>query len=88
VAQLNLLFGAMNGIIAAAASGVPTRFSFSQFNELLIADEMLAYDAAFADGYGRDIQQLNCGTNLYGKETRHAGICNSRDYILLTAGAT
>jgi hypothetical protein len=65
----------MNSIIAPAAKRCSNSLQvLASSTLLLIADEMLAYDATFADGYGRDIQQLNCGTNLYGKETRHAGI--------------
>ena len=96
VGQLNPLFGAMNSMLAAA--GQPARFqtlTASSTNPLLIADEMLAYDAtalftAAFQGAPFNYQAATAGFlgNLYGKARHASNAAASRDYILLTAGAT
>ena len=94
VAQLNPLFGAMNSMLAAA--GQPPRFqtlAASSTNPLLIADEMLAYDATalFTGGFtqaGYPAATAAFLGNLYGKARHASNAAASRDYILLTAGAT
>lgn len=90
IAQLNPLFGAMNSMLAAA--GQPARFetlTASATNPLLIADEMLAYDATalFTTAFQGAPFNYPPSTaaflgNLYGK-ARHATA--TKDYILLTA---
>ncbi len=96
VGQLNPLFGAMNSMLAAA--GQPARFqtlTASSTNPLLIADEMLAYDAtalftAAFQGAPFNYPAATAGFlgNLYGKARHASNAAASRDYILLTAGAT
>ena len=96
VGQLNPLFGAMNSMLAAA--GQPARFqtlTASSTNPLLITDEMLAYDAtalftAAFQGAPFNYPAATAGFlgNLYGKARHASNAAASRDYILLTAGAT
>ena len=96
VAQLNPLFGAMNSMLAAA--GQTARFqtlTASSSNPLLIADEMLAYDAtalftAAFQGAPFNYPAPTAGFlgNLYGKARHASNASATRDYILLTAGAT
>jgi hypothetical protein len=96
VAQLNPLFGAMNSILAMASQ--PARFqtlTASSTNPLLIADEMLAYDAtalfitAFQGApFNYPLATASFLGTLYGK-ARHANNAPAtRDYILLTAGGS
>jgi hypothetical protein len=96
VSQLNPLFGAMNSMLAVA--GYPARFqtlTASSTNPLLIADEMLAYDAtalftaAFQGApfnYSLDTAQF-LGT-LYGKARHASNATATRDYILLDRAGT
>lgn len=96
VAQLNPLFGAMNSMLAAA--GQPARFqtlTASSSNPLLIADEMLAYDAtalftAAFQGAPFNYPAATAGFlgALYGKARHASNATATRDYILLTAGGT
>ena len=94
VAQLNPLFKAMNDMLAFA--GQPARFqtlTASSTNPLLIADEMLAFDATalFTGGFtqaGYPAQTAAFLGNLYGKARHASNAAATRDYILLTAGAT
>jgi len=96
VAQLNPLFGAMNSMLAAA--GQPARFqtlTASSSNPLLIADEMLAYDAtalftaAFQGApFNYPAQTAGFLGALYGKARHASNATATRDYILLTAGGT
>ncbi|EIA09832.1 hypothetical protein [Flavobacterium frigoris] len=96
VAQLNPLFGALNGILAAASQ--PARFQVlkvSSSNPLLIADEMLTYDATalFADAlqkapFNYPAQTAGFLANLYGKARHASNAVATRDYILLTAGGS
>jgi len=96
VAQLNPLFGAMNSMLATA--GQPARFqtlTVSTTNPLLIADEMLAYDAtalftAAFQGAPFNYPPATAGFlgNLYGKARHASNATATRDYILLTAGST
>lgn len=94
VGQLNPLFKAMNDMLAFA--GQPARFqtlTASSANPLLIADEMLAFDATtlYTGGFtqaGYPPATAAFLGNLYGK-ARHANNAPaSRDYILLNAGST
>lgn len=95
VAQLNPLFGAMNSILASASQ--PARFqtlTVSSSNPLLIADEMLAYDAtelftAAFQGAPFNYPAATAGFlgNLYGKARHASNAAATRDYILLTAGS-
>lgn len=93
IGQLNPLFGAMNSMLAAA--GQPARFqtlTASATNPLLIADEMLAYDATtlFTTAFQGAPFNYPAATagflgTLYGK-ARHASNATAKmDYILLTA---
>lgn len=94
IGALNPLFGAMNNMLALA--GQPARFqslTVSSSNPLLIADEMLAYDATalFTGGFtqaGYPVATAAFLGNLYGKARHASNAAASRDYILLTAGAT
>jgi len=96
VAQLNPLFGAMNTMLAGA--GQPARFqtlTVSSSNPLLIADEMLAYDAtalftAAFQGAPFNYPAATAGFlgNLYGKARHASNATATRDYILLTSGST
>jgi hypothetical protein len=94
VAQLNPLFGAMNSMLAAA--GQPARFqslTASSSNPLLIADEMLEFDATalYTGGFtaaGYPATTAAFLGALYGKSRHASNATTSRDYILLTAGAT
>lgn len=93
VGQLNPLFGAMNSMLAAA--GQPARFqtlAASATNPLLIADEMLAFDAtalftAAFQGAPFNYPAATAGFlgNLYGKARHASNAAASKDYILLTA---
>jgi hypothetical protein len=94
VGQLNPLFKAMNDMLAFA--GQPARFqtlTASSTNPLLIADEMLAFDATalYTGGFtqaGYPAQTAAFLGNLYGKARHASNATATRDYILLTAGAT
>ncbi len=93
VGQLNPLFGAMNSMLAAA--GQPARFqtlTASATNPLLIADEMLAFDAtalftAAFQGAPFNYPAATAGFlgNLYGKARHASNATASKDFILLTA---
>ena len=93
IGQLNPLFGAMNSMLAAA--GQPARFqtlTASATNPLLIADEMLAYDAtalytAAFQGAPFNYPLATAGFlgTLYGKARHASNATASKDYILLTA---
>lgn len=96
VGQLNPLFGAMNSMLAAA--GQPARFqtlTASSTNPLLIADEMLSYDAtalftaAFQGApFNYPLAQAAFLGTLYGKARHASSAAATRDYILLTAGGS
>ena len=96
VAQLNPLFGAMNSMLAAA--GQPARFqtlTASLTNPLLIADEMLAYDAtalftAAFQGAPFNYPLATAGFlgTLYGKARHASNATATRDYILLDRAGT
>lgn len=96
VGGLNPLFGAMNSMLASA--GQPARFqtlTVSSTNPLLIADEMLAYDAtalftAAFQGAPFNYPLATAGFlgTLYGKARHASNAAATRDYILLTAGGT
>jgi hypothetical protein len=96
VAQLNPFFGAMNSMLAAA--GQPARFqtlAVSSTNPLLIADEMLAYDAtalftaAFQGApFNYPLQTATFLGNLYGKARHASAAPATRDYILLDRAGT
>ena len=91
VGQLNPLFGAMNSMLAAA--GQPARFqalTAGATNPLLIADEMLAYDATalYTGGFtqaGYPPATAAFLGALYGKARHASNATASKDYILLTA---
>lgn len=93
IGQLNPLFGALNSMLAAA--GQPARFqtlTASATNPLLIADEMLAYDAtalytAAFQGPPFNYPLATAGFlgTLYGKARHASNAAASKDYILLTA---
>ena len=93
IGQLNPLFGAMNSMLAAA--GQPARFqtlTASATNPLLIADEMLAYDAtalytaAFQGApFNYPLAQAGFLGTLYGKARHASNAAASKDFILLTA---
>jgi hypothetical protein len=95
IGQLNPLFGAMNSMLAAA--GQPARFqtlTASATNPLLIADEMLAYDAtalftAAFQGAPFNYPLATAGFlgTLYGKARHASNAAASKDYILLTASS-
>ena len=96
VSQLNPLFGAMNSMLAAA--GQPARFqtlTASSTNPLLIADEMLAYDAtalftAAFQGAPFNYPLATAGFlgALYGKARHASNATATRDYILLDRATT
>jgi hypothetical protein len=94
VGQLNPLFGAMNAMLASV--GQPARFktlTVSSTNPLLIADEMLAFDATalYTGGFtaaGYPASTAAFLGALYGKSRHASNATATRDYILLTAGAT
>lgn len=94
VGQLNPLFKAMNDMLASV--GQPARFqtlTASSTNPLLIADEMLAFDAAplYTAGFtqaGYPAATAAFLGNLYGKARHASGAAATRDYILLTAGGS
>ena len=94
VAQLNPLFKAMNDMLAFA--GQPARFqtlTASSTNPLLIADEMLAFDATalYTGGFtqaGYPAATAAFLGALYGKARHASNAVATRDYILLTAGGT
>ena len=94
VAQLNPLFKAMNDMLAFA--GQPARFqtlTASSTNPLLIADEMLAFDATalYTGGFtqaGYPVATAAFLGALYGKARHASNAVATRDYILLTAGGT
>jgi hypothetical protein len=91
VGQLNPLFAAMNNMLAFA--GQPARFqtlTVSSTNPLLIADEMLAFDATalFTGGFtqaGYPAATAAFLGNLYGKARHASNAAATKDYILLTA---
>jgi hypothetical protein len=94
--QLNPLFGAMNSMLAAA--GQPARFqtlTASSTNPLLIADEMLAFDAtalftAAFQGAPFNYPAATAGFlgTLYGKARHASNATATRDYILLDRAGT
>ncbi|MEZ7499316.1 G-D-S-L family lipolytic protein [Flavobacterium sp. Arc3] len=94
VGALNPLFGAMNSMLASV--GQSARFqalTVSSSNPLLIADEMLAYDATalFTAAFQAAPFKYPAATagflgNLYGKARHASNAAATRDYILLTAG--
>ncbi|MBA4316845.1 MAG: G-D-S-L family lipolytic protein [Flavobacterium sp.] len=96
VSQLNPLFGAMNSMLAAA--GQSARFqtlTASSTNPLLIADEMLAYDAtalftAAFQGAPFNYPLATAGFlgTLYGKARHASNATATRDYILLDRATT
>ena len=96
VGQLNPLFGAMNSILASASQ--PARFqtlTASSSNPLLIADEMLDYDATalFTAAFQGAPFNYPAATarflgTLYGKARHASRAPATRDYILLSAGGT
>jgi hypothetical protein len=94
IGQLNPLFKAMNDMLAFA--GQPARFqtlTASSANPLLIADEMLAFDATalYTGGFtqaGYPAATAAFLGNLYGKARHASNAAATRDYILLTAGGT
>ena len=91
VGQLNPLFTAMNNMLAFA--GQPARFQTlteSSTNPLLIADEMLAFDATalYTGGFtqaGYPAATAAFLGNLYGKARHASNAAATKDYILLTA---
>jgi hypothetical protein len=91
VGQLTPLFTAMNNMLAFA--GQPARFqtlTASSTNPLLIADEMLAFDATalYTGGFtqaGYPAATAAFLGNLYGKARHASNAAASKDYILLTA---
>ena len=91
VGQLNPLFKAMNDMLAFA--GQPARFqtlTATSTNPLLIADEMLAFDATalYTGGFtqaGYPAATAAFLGNLYGKARHASSATASKDYILLTA---
>jgi hypothetical protein len=94
IGQLNGLFGALNTMLAAASQ--PARFqtlTASSSNPLLIADDLLAFDAAplFTAAFQGPPFNYPAATagflgNLYGKARHASNATATRDYILLTAG--
>jgi hypothetical protein len=94
VAQLNPLFKAMNDMLAFA--GQPARFqtlTASSTNPLLIADDMLAFDATalYTGGFtqaGYPAATAAFLGALYGKARHASSAAAARDYILLSAGGT
>jgi hypothetical protein len=94
VAQLNPLFKAMNDMLAFA--GQPARFqtlTASSTNPLLIADEMLPFDATalYTGGFtqaGYPAATAAFLGALYGKARHASSAAAARDYILLSAGGT
>lgn len=96
VASLNQLWGGLNAILAAAAQ--PARFqtlTVSSTNPLLIADDMLAYDAtalytAALQGPPFNFPAATAGFlgTLYGK-ARHASAASAtRDFVVLSSAGT
>lgn len=91
IGQLNPLFKAMNDMLAFA--GQPARFqtlTASSSNPLLIADEMLAFDATalYTGGFtqaGYPAPTAAFLGNLYGKARHASNAKASTDYILLSA---
>jgi hypothetical protein len=94
VGQLNPLFGAMNSMLAAA--GQPARFqtlTATSSNPLLIADELLAFDATalYTGGFtaaGYPAATAGFLGALYGKARHASNVAATKDYILLTASGT
>jgi hypothetical protein len=96
VTPLNQLWGGLNAILASANQ--PARFqtlTVSSTNPLLIADDMLAYDAtalftAALQGAPFNFPAATAGFlgTLYGKARHASGATATRDFILLSAGGT
>ena len=96
VGSLNPFFGAMNSMLASV--GQAARFqtlTASSTNPLLIADEMLTYDAtalftaAFQGApFNYPLSTASFLGALYGKARHASNASATRDYILLTSGAT
>jgi hypothetical protein len=94
VVQLNPLFKAMNDMLAFA--GKPARFqtlTASSTNPLLIADEMLDFDATalYTGGFTQAGYPPSTAAflgALYGKARHASNATATRDYILLTAGGS
>ncbi len=92
VASLNQLWGGLNAILASASQ--PARFqtlTVSSTNPLLIADDMLAYDATplFTTALQGSPFNFSADTagflgTLYGKARHASGAAASRDYVLLS----
>ena len=96
VASLNQLWGGLNAILAAAAQ--PARFqtlTVSSTNPLLIADDMLAYDAtplftAALQGPPFNFPAATAGFlgTLYGKARHASAAAATRDYVVLSSAGT
>lgn len=96
VASLNQLWGGLNAILASAAQ--PARFqtlTVSSANPLLIADDMLAFDATtlFTDALQRAPFNFPAPTagflgTLYGKARHASAATATRDYVLLSSAGT
>lgn len=96
VASLNPLWGGLNAILAAA--GQPARFqtlTVSATNPLLIADDMLTYDATALFTAALQGAPFNfpaptaafLGT-LYGKARHASAATATRDYVVLSSAGT
>ncbi len=91
VASLNPLWGGLNAILASVNQ--PARFqtlTVSSTNPLLIADDMLAYDAtalftAALQGAPFNFPPATAGFlgNLYGRARHASGAVATRDYVIL-----
>jgi hypothetical protein len=96
VASLNQLWGGLNAILAAANQ--PARFqtlTVSSTNPLLIADDMLAYDAtplftAALQGPPFNFPAATAGFlgTLYGKARHASAAAATRDYVVLSSAGT
>ncbi|MEY3500656.1 MAG: hypothetical protein RL308_2325 [Bacteroidota bacterium] len=96
VASLNQLWGGLNAILAAAAQ--PARFqtlTVSATNPLLIADDMLAFDAtalftAALQGAPFNFPAPTAGFlgTLYGKARHASAAAATRDFVLLSSAGT
>jgi len=96
VASLNQLWGGLNAILASANQ--PARFqtlTVSSTNPLLIADDMLAYDAtplftAALQGPPFNFPAATAGflATLYGKARHASAAAATRDYVVLTSAGT
>jgi hypothetical protein len=96
VASLNQLWGGLNAILASAAQ--PARFqtlTVSATNPLLIADDMLTYDAtalftAALQGAPFNFPAATAGFlgTLYGKARHASAAAATRDFVLLSSAGT